>query len=190
MTRLFTSKTAALGILFAASAGLAACSQSEAPSHDATDASSPLTQAILNADGEALGSLMLEDLGKGGTKVTVTVAGVSPGPRAMHFHETGKCDAPDFKSSGGHYNPTDAAHGHKMEDGPHAGDMMNIEIAADGTGTFIVTNERVSINGDHGLPALLDSDGTALILHAGQDDYQTQPTGAAGARIGCAVVGG
>jgi len=60
----------------------------------------------------------------------------------------------------------------------------------DGTGTFIVVNERVSINGDHGLPALLDADGTALILHAGEDDYISQPTGAAGGRIGCAVIGG
>jgi len=116
--------------------------------------------------------------------------GISPGAHAMHFHEIGRCDAPDFTSSGGHYNPTSAAHGHKMADGPHAGDMMNVEVAADGTGTFVVTNARVSINGDHGLPALLDGDGTALILHAGEDDYVTQPTGAAGGRIGCAVIGG
>ena len=68
--------------------------------------------------------------------------------------------------------------------------MMNVEADADGTGTFIVINERVSINGNHGLPALLDADGTALILHAGADDYESQPSGAAGSRIGCAVVGG
>ena len=168
----------------------AACSPNDTKSANDIALSETLTQTILNADGAPLGSLMLEDLGAQGTKITVSVSGVSPGAHAMHFHEIGQCDAPDFKSSGGHYNPTDMSHGHKMPNGPHAGDMMNVEVAADGTGTFIVTNDRVSINGNHGLPALMDEDGTALILHAGEDDYVSQPTGAAGGRIGCAVVGG
>ena len=190
MTRLHLLKLAPRLTLLCAAATMAACSQSGPDLPDAAKANSPLTQTILSADGKALGSLVLEDLGTVGTKVTVAVAGISPGDHAMHFHEIGKCDAPDFKSSGGHYNPTMADHGHKMPDGPHAGDMMNVNVAADGTGTFVVTNERVSIYGDHGLPALMDADGTALILHAGQDDYQSQPSGAAGARIGCAVIGG
>ncbi len=168
----------------------AACAPNDAKTDNDTVLSETMTQSILSADSTPLGSLTLEDLGAEGTKITVTVAGVSPGAHAMHFHEIGLCDAPDFKSSGGHYNPTQMSHGHKMPDGPHAGDMMNVQVAADGTGTFIVTNDRVSINGNHGLPALLDADGTALILHAGEDDYISQPTGAAGGRIGCAVVGG
>ncbi len=190
MTQLFLSKAAARVAMIAATFSLAACSQNEASSPPPSSATDIMTQTILSANGTMLGTLELEDLASAGTKITVKVKGISPGPHAMHFHETGKCDAPDFKSSGGHYNPGGVSHGFKVSDGPHAGDMMNVIAAEDGTGTFIVTNERVSINGNHGLPALLDADGTALILHAGQDDYQSQPSGAAGPRIGCAVVGG
>lgn len=189
MTRLSTKNLTLSAFLLAAVFSLTGCGQNEANLPGSANANSPLTQTILSADGNALGSLVLEDLGEAGTKVTVAVAGISPGAHAMHFHEIGKCDAPDFTSSGGHYNPTNAAHGHKMPDGPHAGDMMNVDVAADGTGTFVVTNARVSIRGDHGLPALMDADGTALILHESADDYETQPTGAAGGRIGCAVIG-
>ena len=190
MTHVISSKPAIFSAMIAASLSLAACSQNEASSPDTANPSRTLTHSISGADGTALGSLLLQDLGADGTKITVSVDGISPGPHAMHFHEIGKCDAPDFKSSGGHYNPTSSSHGHKTAEGPHAGDMMNVEADADGTGTFIVINERVSINGNHGLPALLDADGTALILHAGADDYESQPSGAAGSRIGCAVVGG
>ena len=186
LTHTITRHTAfALTIIAAAS-----CAQDAPKTSQKMEASMTAVQTILSADGTALGELSLEDLGEKGTKVTVSVKNISPGAHAMHFHEIGKCDAPDFKSSGGHYNPTEMSHGHKMPDGPHAGDMMNVDVAKDGTGTFIVVNERVSINGDHGLPALLDADGTALILHAGEDDYISQPTGAAGGRIGCAVIGG
>ena len=163
---------------------LSACSAANTP------VSAELNQAIKGASGETLGNLRLIDLGAGGTQVIVSVAGISPGIHAMHFHEIGACVAPDFKSSGGHYNPKGVSHGQHSEDGPHAGDMMNVTVAQDGNGVFTVINERVSINGDHGLPALLDADGTALVLHAKADDYQSQPSGAAGARIGCALVGG
>lgn len=169
---------------------LSACSEAGAPKQDTnTTAATELNHSIKSADGSTLGSLKLTDLGAGGTKVTVTVAGISPGIHAMHFHEIGACVAPDFKSSGGHYNPTGVSHGVKSKHGPHAGDMMNVTVADDGSGEFTVINERVSINGDHNLPALLDADGTALVLHAKADDYQSQPSGAAGARIGCAVIG-
>lgn len=169
---------------------LSACSEASAPKNEGgTQAPTELNQSIKSADGSTLGNLKLTDLGAEGTKVTVTVAGISPGVHAMHFHEIGACVAPDFKSSGGHYNPAGVSHGTKMADGPHAGDMMNVTVSEDGSGEFTVINEQVSINGDHGLHPLLDSDGTALVLHAKADDYESQPSGAAGARIGCAVIG-
>lgn len=148
-----------------------------------------LSNDIQAVDGTVIGQVTLQSLGKEGVKVDVTVKDILPGTHAMHFHEIGKCEAPDFKSSGGHYNPDNKSHGMNMPDGPHAGDMMNVEADAAGNGIFSVINDRVSIRGNYGLPALLDADGTALILHERADDYETQPTGAAGARVGCAVIG-
>ncbi|MFT6269234.1 MAG: Cu-Zn family superoxide dismutase [Alphaproteobacteria bacterium] len=162
---------------------LAACSPTTAPD------TSVFERTILTATGDTLGTLTLKDLGEGGTEVTVSVSGLdSAGTHAMHFHEFGLCEAPSFTSSGGHKNPMNMAHGKLSADGPHAGDMMNMEVGSDGKGTLTLINELVSINGDHGLPALLDDDGTALIIHEKADDYMTQPTGAAGGRIGCAVL--
>ncbi len=176
-------------LLAAASASLAlsACSaQSD------TDAGNPTTveRDILSSDGSTLGTLTLKDLGMGGTSVTVSVSGISEGSHAMHFHEFGRCDAPDFKSAGGHYNPNNRSHGKMVADGPHAGDMMNIEVSADLSGQMTVVNDRVSLYGGHDLPAIFDADGTALILHEKADDYKSQPTGAAGGRIGCALLKG
>ena len=168
--------------------GLSACSSET--STTASSSSTTIERNIMSANSEKLGTLTLKDLGMGGTAVTVSVSGISEGSHAMHFHETGLCEGPDFKSAGGHYNPTNRAHGKKMADGPHAGDMMNIMVDADLNGQVSFVNERVSINGDHGLPAIFDQDGTALILHEKADDYASQPSGAAGARIGCALLKG
>jgi Cu-Zn family superoxide dismutase len=144
---------------------------------------------ILTATQDSIGTITLTDLGAQGTEVTVELSGLEgAGIHAMHFHETGLCDAPDFSSAGGHYNPTGMNHGTMSPGGPHAGDMMNIEVNSEGTGMMTVINELVSIKGDHGLPALFDDNGSALIIHAGADDYISQPSGAAGPRIGCALI--
>ncbi len=143
---------------------------------------------ILNTQGSEIGTVEIESLQGGGVEVEVAVSGLTPGVHAMHFHEYGRCDGPDYKSSGGHYNPEGVAHG-QVDDGPHAGDMMNVEVNTDGTGKFEVTNMRVNLRAGT-LPALMDSDGTALIIHAGADDYVSQPSGAAGPRVACAVIPG
>jgi Cu-Zn family superoxide dismutase len=164
---------------------LAACS---AQTESNADKPSTVERDIMSAEGAILGTLTLKDLGMGGTSVSISVSGISEGPHAMHFHEYGKCDAPDFKSAGGHYNPTNRSHGKMVADGPHAGDMMNIDVGADLKGEMQIVNERVSLYANHDLPAIFDEDGTALILHEKADDYKSQPTGAAGGRIGCAVL--
>ena len=153
----------------------------------------PGMQAVVRdikmADGTSLGTVSLMELAEAGTEVTISISGLdSAGTHAIHFHEKGICEAPGFTSSGGHFNPTNSAHGSMSPGGPHAGDMMNIEVANDGSGTLTMINERVSIDGDFGLSTLIDDDGTALIIHEKADDYKTQPTGAAGGRIGCAVI--
>lgn len=186
--------------MLASACAVFACSpQPEAPSTsipeaqtDAVEVQSEalvVTRDIMTAAQESIGTLTLTDLGAQGTQVTVELSGLEgAGIHAMHFHETGLCEAPDFSSAGGHYNPTGMDHGTMSPNGPHAGDMMNIEVNSDGTGSMTVINEFVSINGDHGLPALFDDNGSALIIHAGADDYVSQPAGDAGPRIGCALI--
>jgi len=153
---------------------LGACSKSETESRT-------FSFPIMNADGEEIGKIDITPLEKAGVDLDISVEGLTPGSHAMHFHEFGRCDAPNFKSAGGHYNPEDVAHGQ------HAGDMMNVNVASDGTGRFEVTNGKVNLT-TGSLPALMDSDGTALIIHAGADDYTSQPSGAAGPRVACAVI--
>lgn len=170
---------------------LGACSPSTTSNTQANieSESETIERSIMSATGTTLGAISLKDLGMNGTEVTVNLTGLEgAGTHAMHFHEKGLCDAPDFASAGGHYNPTGMEHGTMSPSGPHAGDMMNIDVNSDGTGSMTVVNERVSINGEHGLPALFDDDNTALIIHAKADDYISQPSGAAGPRIGCAVL--
>jgi len=145
------------------------------------------TYDIINSTGSKIGTLMIKDEHGHGVKLNIQVSGLEAGTSAMHIHDTGVCTGPDFKSAGGHFNPDNVSHG-EVGDGPHAGDMMNIEIKADGTGTFNVENHKVSLNGVHGLPALRDADGSALIIHAKADDYKSQPSGAAGPRVACAVI--
>lgn len=164
--------------------GLGGCSNTVNTAMGTTE----IEREILTPDGAKLGTLALKTLKNGTTQVTVTVKNISPGVHAMHFHETGLCEGPDFKSAGGHYNPEQMDHGMEMPNGPHAGDMMNITVGADSTASFSVVNKRVSIDGQNNLPALLDEDGSALILHEKADDYTSQPSGAAGARIGCALI--
>ncbi len=108
-------------------------------------------------------------------------AGLPAGVHGFHLHATGTCEPP-FKSAGGHFNPRGSAHGLLVEEGPHAGDMPNIHVPESGELELEVLTlvDR--------LEDLLDADGAALVIHEGADDYESQPSGAAGSRIACGVV--
>jgi Cu-Zn family superoxide dismutase len=172
-------KIHAISSLTCASIMLSACGAS-------SDMSQAVSYPIQNTQGAKIGTLTLTQIEIGGVNVDVDVSGLEPGTRAMHFHEFGKCDGPDFKSAGGHYNPTGVSHG-QVDDGPHVGDMMNVEVGADGKGQFVFVNDKVNLIGGD-LPPLMDSDGSALIIHGGADDYESQPSGAAGPRVACAII--
>lgn len=116
--------------------------------------------------------------------LTLQLAGCPPGEHAVHLHEIGDCSAPDGTSAGGHWNPGGRDHG-QWEQAPfHLGDIGNITIGEDGTGSMVLTTDLWSIRSGE------DNDvvGRAVIVHAGSDDFQTQPTGAAGGRIACGVI--
>ena len=114
----------------------------------------------------------------GALKVTVEVVGVSPGMHGVHVHTVGKCEGPDFASAGGHWNPTQHQHGAMNPQGPHVGDLPNINVGANGRGRIEFT-----IPGTYA--GLLDEDGAALVVHAGADDLKTDPSGNSGGRIAC-----
>lgn len=119
----------------------------------------------------------------GGLRVTVTVMGLPAGAHGAHVHTTGKCGAPDFASAGGHWNPTARMHGLENPAGPHAGDMPNLIVGADGKGELSFTLPAGTYEG------LLDPDGAAFVVHAGADDMKTDPSGNSGGRIACGVFG-
>jgi superoxide dismutase, Cu-Zn family len=136
---------------------------------------------LKDANGTDVGRVTISPSGAGKLRVALDVTGMSPGIHAFHVHTTGRCDAPAFTTAGGHWNPGMKQHGRDNPMGAHAGDMPNLTVGADGKG-----RETAEIDGD--LAGLLDADGAAVIVHAAPDDYRTDPTGNAGARLACGVV--
>jgi len=143
------------------------------------------TTQLLGPSGELRGTARLEQR-PAGTQVVVAVEGMAPGTYGVHLHAVGKCDAPDFKTAGGHFNPANKMHGHDNPMGAHAGDLPNVVVGADGHGTFTEQLPDLTLTGGTG--PLLDADGAAVVVHAGPDDYKTDPSGNSGARIACGVI--
>ena len=134
------------------------------------------------ADNEVSGTITFTEV-EGGVEVVADIARVSPGLHGIHLHEKGDCSAEDFTSTGGHFNPTDAPHGGPDDAVRHAGDFGNIEIGEDGVGRLrLVTDMLTVADGPNTVV------GRAVILHEGEDDLESQPTGAAGGRLACAIV--
>ena len=138
---------------------------------------------IVDTHGKSVGTARLLSLGE---EVTINVAldGVSPGTHGVHLHMKGDCSAGDFTSAGGHLNPGGAQHGTSNPQGAHLGDLPNVDVAYDGTGTL---NAVLRGRRDIVLSQIFDADGTALVVHAGPDDYRSDPAGDAGSRVACGV---
>ena len=120
-----------------------------------------------------------------GVLIKLEVTGLPPGQWvAFHVHETGSCDhTTGHESAGSHFNPTSKEHGYLVENGPHAGDMPNQYVPADGILRAEVFNGAVTL--DQGEAGIV---GRALMIHAKGDDYQSQPSGDAGDRLACGVI--
>lgn len=144
------------------------------------------TARMRSASGRDIGTLTLTDAGQG-IVLTGRLTGLPPGGHAIHLHAVGKCDPPAFKAAGGHWNPTNRQHGSESSNGPHLGDLLNLSVEQDSSVTVQATTPGGTLRGDD---ALGDADGAALIVHAGVDDYRSQPSGGAGERIACGVVTG
>ena len=146
----------------------------------------PVTRAVAllhpAKDGKVEGTLTFAKAAAG-LKVTGRITGLPPGTHGFHIHEFGDCTAADFSSAGGHYNPTGHQHAGPTEARRHMGDMGNIEAGADGTASVDYTDARLRLEGAHGIL------GRGVIVHANPDDLKTQPTGNAGGRVACGVIG-
>ena len=140
---------------------------------------------LKNADGKEVGAAELSQTPHG-VLVRLTVKGVPAGEHAFHINGVGKCEPP-FTTAGGHFNPGSKKHGVMAADGPHAGDMPNLHIPADGSLVVEVLNAAVTLEKDKP-NSLYKTDGTALVIHAGKDDYKSDPAGNAGDRIACGVI--
>jgi Cu-Zn family superoxide dismutase len=150
-----------------------------APAGKAAAAATAAIEARSGSTVSGTAEFMMHD---GKMMITVSVKGAPAGQHAVHIHEKGDCSAPDASSAGGHFNPGGHQHGAPDAAEHHAGDLGNITIGADGTGSLMIHSSDLSLSGTNSVV------GHAIIVHEKTDDFVTQPTGNAGGRIGCGVI--
>jgi superoxide dismutase, Cu-Zn family len=149
-------------------------------------AAAPSAAADLkSADGKDVGKVTLTQT-KAGVRLQLALNGLPAGEHAFHVHAVGKCEPP-FTSAGPHFNPGQKKHGKENPEGHHAGDMDNITVPANGKLNATVVNNDITL--EKGKPnSVFQEGGTALVIHAKQDDYKSDPAGNAGDRIACGVI--
>jgi Cu-Zn family superoxide dismutase len=141
---------------------------------------------IIGSDGQPVGWARFVEDGSGVVHVNVHVRGMAPGLHGIHIHAVGVCDPATFGSAMGHHNPDGVAHGLDSGSGGHAGDLPNLVVNQAGVGRLDAKTDRATLSG--GTTSVFDSNGSALIIHAGPDDQVTDPTGNSGARVACGVI--
>ena len=157
--------------------------------------SGPIEQApavpLVNASGQRIGEVRGGDSAEGAV-LQIVAQGLPAGTHGMHIHDVGLCEGPSFESAGPHWNPEDKQHGLHNPQGPHRGDLPNITVGEDGRFQGTVTVEGSNLQGSRAYGfanQLIDDNGAALVIHAGADDYRTDPSGDSGDRIACAALG-
>ncbi|MCI1141544.1 superoxide dismutase family protein [Sphingomonas sp. WKB10] len=171
----------AMLILGLSTAALAACAPKDEVAVGSPVAGGARAVAMLKtATGADAGRATATEVA-GGIRYTLDVKGLPVGTHGAHIHTVGRCDAPDFTTAGGHWNPTAMKHGSMNPQGPHEGDLPNLIVDSAGRGTIGMTVPGAT------MAQMLDADGAAIVVHAGPDDLMTDPSGNSGGRIACGV---
>jgi Cu-Zn family superoxide dismutase len=145
------------------------------------------TAKLKDAKGNDVGTATIVSKGQG-VEVKLALKDLPPGEHAMHFHQNATCDPPDFKSAGGHFNPTGKSHGLDNPSGHHAGDMPNFTVQRDGTAKTTLKDDAVVLGTGDEPNSLFANGGTSIMVHAKADDMKTDPSGNSGDRIACGVI--
>ncbi len=178
-TRLLFAFLAASGAV-----AVVGCAEREGASATSRQPVTSAVAVILPTEGNSTSGVVRFTQLEGQVRIVADVEGLSPGRHGFHIHEYGDFTSPDAKSAGGHYNTEGFPHSAPPDPKRHAGDLGNIEAGVDGRAHFEVVVDNITINGA-GNPVL----GRGLVVHAGEDDLRSQPTGNAGARVGFGVIG-
>lgn len=140
--------------------------------------------AVLSAaSGSSVAGTVTFTAASDGVLVVADITGLKPGLHGFHIHEFGDCSAPDGKSAGGHYNPTKHEHAGPDAEMRHMGDLGNIEADASGKAHLERKDKMLKLSGENSII------GYGVIVHEKADDLKTQPTGDAGGRVACGVIG-
>ena len=150
-----------------------------------TSAEPTARASLTDAQGRSIGEARLQQ-SPHGVLVKIDLRNATPGVHALHIHTVGRCEAPKFESAGGHFAPSGRQHGFLHARGPHAGDLPNLEVPP--TGQLSVEYLVSDVTLEAGTRSLLDADGSSIVIHAGKDDYASDPAGNSGDRIACGKI--